>query len=68
MQWVLCWQNKVKEFSPTLHYIEGPHNILADNLSRLRHIITLAQMAEGKRLIDPAVLSDDENELYFLKQ
>jgi hypothetical protein len=31
-QCVLCWHTKIKEFSPMLHYIEGPHNILADNL------------------------------------
>jgi hypothetical protein len=31
-QCFLRWQTKVEEFSPMLHYIEGPHNILADNL------------------------------------
>jgi hypothetical protein len=30
-QSVLRWCNKVEEFSPTLHYIEGPHNIITDN-------------------------------------
>jgi hypothetical protein len=34
-QCVLRWHMKIKEFSPMLHYIEGPRNILADNLSRL---------------------------------
>jgi hypothetical protein len=47
MQRVLCWHTKIEEFSPILHYIEGPHNILADNLSRLLCLITPAQIAEG---------------------
>ncbi len=34
-QHVLHWQNKIKEFLPWLHYIEGPKNILADNFSQL---------------------------------
>ena len=54
--------------SPMLHNIEGPRNILADNLSWLRRLVTPAQIAEGKSLIDPAVVSDDEDELYFLEQ
>ncbi|KAL7480768.1 hypothetical protein ACHAW6_006436 [Cyclotella cf. meneghiniana] len=29
-QHVVHWHNKVEEFSPTLHYIEGPCTILAD--------------------------------------
>ena len=67
-QHVLRWHNKVEEFSPTLHHIEGPRNILADNLSRFRCLVTLAQITEGNSLIDPAVVSDDEDELYFLEQ
>ncbi|KAL7474275.1 hypothetical protein ACHAW6_000252 [Cyclotella cf. meneghiniana] len=47
MQRVLRWRNDVKEFSPTLKYIEGPHNILADNLSWLNCLITPAQIVEG---------------------
>ncbi len=67
-QRVLGWRNKVEEYSPTLHYIEGPRNILADNLSRLHCLVTPAQITEGKSLIDPAVVSNDEDELYLLKQ
>jgi hypothetical protein len=40
-----------------LHYIEGPHNFLADNLSRLHPLVTLAQITEGKKLIEPAEVS-----------
>jgi len=53
MQCVLRWCNKVEEFSPTLHYIEGPHNVLTDNLSRLHGLVTLAQITKGKSLVDP---------------
>eukprot|EP00804_Cyclotella_cryptica_P003872 CCRYP_015762-RB/>CCRYP_015762-RB protein AED:0.23 eAED:0.23 QI:0/-1/0/1/-1/0/1/0/451 len=66
-QRVSRWHNKVQEYSPTLHYIEQPRNILADNLSRLHRLVTPAQITEGKSLVDPAVDSDDY-ELYFLDQ
>ncbi|KAL7474245.1 hypothetical protein ACHAW6_000229 [Cyclotella cf. meneghiniana] len=39
MQLVLSWCNRVKKFSPTLHYIKGPYNVLADNLSKLHHLV-----------------------------
>ena len=68
MQGVLHWHNKVEEFSPTLHYIEDPQNILAGNLSRLHRLVTPTQIVEGKSLIDPSVVSDDKDELYFLEQ
>jgi hypothetical protein len=60
---------KVEEFSPMLHYIEKPHNILADNLSWLHCLVTPAQIKEGKKLIESAVVSDDEDDdAYFLGQ
>jgi hypothetical protein len=50
-----------------LHYIEGPRNILADNLSRLHCLATPAQIAEGKKLVEPAEVSiKEEDEAYFL--
>lgn len=67
MHHFLCW-HKVEGSSPTLHFSEGPHNILADNLSRLHHLVKKAQIAEGKCLIDPAVVSNNKDQLYFLKQ
>ena len=60
-QRVLRWRNRIEEFSPRLHYIEGPNNILADNLSRLHRLVTPAQIAEGKNLIDPADVSEEED-------
>ena len=68
MQRVLCCCNKVKEFSPTLHYIEGPRNIPADHLSGLHRLVTPAQTAEGKNLVEPAVVFDAEDDAYFLTQ
>jgi hypothetical protein len=43
-----------------LHYIKSPRNILAVNLSRLHHIVTPAQIAEGKKLVKPAEVSNEE--------
>jgi hypothetical protein len=40
-----------------LHYIEGPRNILANNLSRLFHLVTPAQIEQGKKLIEPTEVS-----------
>jgi hypothetical protein len=68
-QHVLCWHTKIKEFSPMLHYIKGPHNILVDNLSRLHHLVIPAQIAEGKKLVEPTEVSiEEEDEAYFLDQ
>jgi hypothetical protein len=41
-QCVLRWRTKIGEFSPMLHFIEGPRNILASNLSRLHYLVTPA--------------------------
>jgi hypothetical protein len=66
---MLHWHTKIEEFSPMLHYIEGPRNILADNLSRLHCLVTSAQIAEGKKLLEPAEVSiEEEEEAYFLDQ
>ena len=68
-QHVLCWHTKIKEFSPMLHYIEAPRNILANNLSRLHRLVTPAQVAEGKKLVEPAEVSiKEQDEAYFLDQ
>jgi hypothetical protein len=52
-----------------LYNIKGPCNILADNLSRLHCLVTLAQIAEEKKLVEPAEVSiEEEDEAYFLDQ
>ena len=61
-QRVLCWQNKIEEFLPWLHYIEGNRNILADNLSWLLCLPTPSQIVDRKKLIDPTIISYDEDE------
>ncbi len=68
-QCVICGRTKIEEFSPILHYIKGPHNILANNFSRLHCRVTLAQIAEGKKLIEPTEVSNNEEDKgYFLDQ
>jgi hypothetical protein len=65
-QRVLCWHTKIEEFSPMLHYIESPHNIVANNLSRLNRLVTPAQITEGKNIVEPAEVSiEEEDKAYF---
>ncbi len=59
-QHVLRWHTQIEQFLHMLHYIEGPRNILADNLSRLHHLVTPAQITEGKKLVEPAEVSIEE--------
>jgi hypothetical protein len=69
MQHLLRWHTKIEEFSPLLHYIEGPRNILANYLSRLHHLVTPAQIAEGKKLVEPTEVSNEEKDkAYFLDE
>ncbi len=60
MQCVLHWRTKIEEFLPMLHYIKGPRNILANNLSRLHRLLTPAQIVEGKKLVEPAEVSIED--------
>jgi hypothetical protein len=58
---------KIEQFS-SLDVI-GPHNILANNYSRLHCLVTPAQIAEGKKLVEPTEVSNKErDEVYFLDQ
>jgi hypothetical protein len=68
-QHVLCWHTKIGEFSPMLHYIKDPYNILANNHSRLHCLVTPAQIVERKKLVEPAEVShEEEDKAYFLDQ
>ncbi len=52
-----------------LHDIEGPCNILANIFSRNHCLVTPTQIAEGKKFVEPAVVSNkEETKLYFLDQ
>jgi hypothetical protein len=62
MRGVLHWRTKIKEILPMLHYIEGPRNILANNLSRLHRLVTPTQIAEGKKVLEPAEVSIEEED------
>jgi hypothetical protein len=59
-QRVLRWHTKIEDFLPYLHYIKGEKNVLADNLSRLHRLPTPATLAKGKKLVEPAEVTDDE--------
>ncbi len=68
-QRMLHWHTKIEEFSSILHYIKGPHNILANNLSRLHCLVTPAQIAEWKKLVEPTEVSyEGEDKAYYLDQ
>jgi hypothetical protein len=52
-----------------LHYIKGPHNILAKNLSRLHRLVIPAQITEGEKLTEPTEVSiEGVHKAYFLDQ
>jgi hypothetical protein len=42
--------------------MEGPQNILADNLSRLHHLPMPTQITEVSKHVERAIISDDEGD------
>ena len=44
----LCWISYVDEYEPELHYVEGPHNVIADTFSRLSHNDESSPLVRGK--------------------
>jgi hypothetical protein len=58
---------KLKSFHPCYTTLRAPCNILADILSRLHRLVTPAQIVEGKKLLEPAEVSiEEEDKVYFL--
>jgi hypothetical protein len=58
---------KIEQFSSL--DIERPPQYSSHNNSRLHRLITLAQITEGKKLVEPAEVSIvEEDEAYFLDQ
>ena len=51
-QRVLHWRSYVEEYLPILNYIEGPKNILANNMSRLHCLPSKDELATGTQLVD----------------
>jgi hypothetical protein len=67
-QCVLCCHIKLKSFH-SCYTTLSPHNILADNLSRLHRLVTPTQIAEGKKLVEPTEVSnEEEGKAYILDQ
>ncbi len=61
------WYMKIEEFL-SLDVI-GPLQYSSHDYSRLHCLITLAKIAEGKKLVEPAEVSNEEEvEVYFLDQ
>ena len=69
-QRVLRWRSYVEEYSPKINYIEGLKNIiLANNLSRLHRLPTLAQLEKSTNLVEPSLEEEiDEIDGYALDQ
>jgi hypothetical protein len=65
MQCVLRWCTKIEQFS-SLSVI-GPPQYSSHNNSRLHRLVTPAQIAEGKKHVEPAEVSNKKrDEGYFL--
>ncbi len=61
------WYMNIEQFS-SLNVI-GPPQYSSYNYSRLHCLVTLAQIAEGKKLVEPTeVPIEEEDEVYFLDQ
>ena len=63
----LRWRYYVEEYWPKLHYVEGPKNILADNLSRLHCLPTPTELSTAPSRVPVSDESEpDEFDGYFI--
>jgi hypothetical protein len=64
---ILSWYTKIEQFSS--RNVIGPLQYSSHNYSRLHCLVALAQIAEGKKLVEPTeVPIKEEDEVYFLDQ
>ena len=61
----LRWISYVDEYGPTLHYIEGPRNVIADTFSRLSRKDVPSALV-GKKLTNIVSNSESNNEIESL--
>ena len=58
-QRILCWRCYVEEYGPTIEYIKGPLNVIADTFSRLGRQDDVTQPLVGKNTDNN--VADNEN-------
>jgi hypothetical protein len=61
----LLWISYVDEYDPTLHFIEGPHNVIADTFLRLSHKDVPSTLV-GKKATQIVGDSESNNEIESL--
>ncbi len=54
----LRWISYVDEYSPTLHYVEGPRNVIADTFSRLLRLNDTSASVGKKAIPEDSELSN----------
>ena len=63
----LHWISYVDEYGPELHYVEGPHNVIADTFSRLSGTNDESSPLVGKKadfVISNSMSNNDNESLY----
>jgi hypothetical protein len=55
----LRWITYVNEYSPTLHYVEGPRNVIADTFSRL------LRRDETSDIVGKKAITEDSELAYY---
>jgi hypothetical protein len=62
-QRLLCWISYVDDYGPELHFVEGPHNVIADTFSRLlRSNVSSPLLGKKAAYVDSNSESGNRNE------